>query len=65
MSWLSASDYLAIEQAGHDRVGEAERFSTEHASHPETSTDRSSAAGPSKAALCVLRCAREAAPAAG
>lgn len=60
MSWLSASDYLAIEQAGRDRVGDAERFSSEHAFRPETSGESNPAGGPTLPAVCVLRCARRA-----
>jgi hypothetical protein len=59
MSWIGASDYLAIEQAVHDRLGEVERFSSERAFRPETPRDGYSARG-----SCVpgstMRCTRRA-----
>ena len=57
MSWIAASDYLAIEQAGHDRVGDAERFSTEHAFRPETPDGCNPARGLGWPTVCAPRCA--------
>jgi len=60
MSWIAVSDYLAIEQAVHDRLGEIERFSTEQAFRPETPRDECPARGLDPAPMCTMRRVRRA-----
>jgi hypothetical protein len=52
MGWMDAHEYLLMEQAVHDRLDDAQRFSLEQAFHSEPADGIATARGPAARRAC-------------